>query len=118
MVIPDNTYVTLPNIAVMWSEIFNADGTPNIPNFLGPGIGYETTVFGNIFNNEYVVGLVYITQSTVRILNGFINQINLTTGEFWVGGVTAQPGTGLRSRLNDPVGRLFSLDSTLEAPSD
>jgi hypothetical protein len=104
--IPDNTFVTLPNIAVAWSEIF-VDGKPNIPNFMGPGVGYETTVFGNVVGDDYIVGLIYITQSTVRIISGFVNEINLTTGEFWVGGVTAKPKSGVRCRLNDPVGKFL-----------
>jgi hypothetical protein len=93
----------------MWSEIFNSDGTPNIPNFLAPGIGYETTVIGNQVNGDIIVALVFITQSTVRLINGFINEIDLDTGFFWVGGNSASPGSGLKCRINDPVGMKASI---------
>jgi hypothetical protein len=91
----------------MWSEMF-IDGVPNIPNFNTPGISYETTVFGNQVGKDFIVGLVFITQSSVRLLNGFINEIHYTTGEFWVGGNSDIPKSGTRCRINDPVGRFPS----------
>jgi len=105
MIIPENTYVTLPNIAVMWSEIF-VNGIPNIPSFNAPGIGYEVTVFGNLINDDWIVGLVFITQSTIRITNGYISDIDLATGFFWIGGTASSPQSGIKARINDPVGTL------------
>jgi hypothetical protein len=67
MIIPKNSYVTLPSISVMWSELF-VDGVPQLPQFRAPGVSWEATVFGNRVGDSYIVGLVYITQSSVRII--------------------------------------------------
>ncbi|KAH6669835.1 hypothetical protein B0J14DRAFT_104820 [Halenospora varia] len=104
MIIPNNSYVTLPSISVMWSELF-VGGAPQLPQFGAPGVSWEATVYGNRIGGNYVVALVYITQSSVRIIQGFINAIDLGTGEFWLAGASASPGSGIRARLNDPVGR-------------
>jgi hypothetical protein len=112
--IPRNTYVTLPNINVMWSELFNEDGTPNIPNFMAPGVTYETTVLGNQVNGEIIVALVFITQSSVRLINGFVNDMDLETGFFWVGGNSAVPNSGIKCRLNDPVGKSPSFSRAIK----
>ena len=107
MVIPDNSYVTLPSISVMWSELF-IDGVPQLPQFGAPGVSWEATVYGNRVGDTYIVGLVYVTQSSVRFIQGFINAIDLETGEFWVSGSSAVPGSGIRARLNDPIGKPLS----------
>jgi len=112
MVIPRNTYATLPSIAVMWSELF-VDGVPQLPLFETPGISWEATVFGNRVGDDYVVALVWLTQSSLRLLQGFINEINLTTGEFWVGGNSSISGSGIRARINDPIGMLFRKTNNL-----
>lgn len=104
MVIPKNTYVTLPSISVMWSELF-IDEIPQLPQLGFPGVSWEATVFGNRVGDSYIVGLVYITQSSVRLIQGFVNAIDLTTGEFWVAGNSAAPGSGIKARLNDPAGK-------------
>ena len=88
----------------MWSELFIA-GAPQLPQFGAPGISWEATVYGNRVGETYVVGLVYITQSSVRFIQGFVNEINLESGEFRVAGDTNIPGSGIRARLNDPVGK-------------
>lgn len=104
MVVPRNSYVTLPSISVLWSELF-ANGTAQLPQFGSPGVTWEATVIGNRVGDSYVVGLVYLAQSSVRIIQGFVNAIDLETGEFWVSGNSAIPGSGIRARLNDPVGK-------------
>lgn len=105
MIIPKNSYVTLPSISVQWSELFSY-GSPQLPQFKATGVSYEATVYGNRVGNSYIVGLVYITQSSSRQIQGFINQIDLATGYFWVAGSSATTaGTGIKCRLNDPVGK-------------
>lgn len=99
----------------MWSELF-VDGAPQLPQFGAPGVSWEATVYGNRVDDCYTVGLVYITQSSVRIIQGFINAIDLGTGEFWVAGNSATPGTGIKARLNDPVGKLASAICKYSAP--
>ncbi|KAH8650969.1 hypothetical protein BGZ60DRAFT_388580 [Tricladium varicosporioides] len=91
MIIPKNSYVTLPSISVMWSELF-IGGAPQLPQFGAPGVSWEATVYGNRIGSNYIVALVYITQSSVRIIQGFINAIDLGTGEFWVAGTSGSPG--------------------------
>ncbi|KAJ7649455.1 hypothetical protein DFH06DRAFT_554104 [Mycena polygramma] len=103
--VPKNTLVTLPSITCAWSEMFTVDGdkaTPNLP-LLG-SVSWETTVFGNIVRGERIAGLIFIIQETLQFLQGFISEIDYTTGHFWVDGVTE----GL---LNDPLGR-FGLPYT------
>ncbi|CAG8973951.1 hypothetical protein HYALB_00007480 [Hymenoscyphus albidus] len=104
MVVPRNSYVTLPSISVLWSELF-INGSPQLPQFGAPGITWEATVIGNRVGDTYVVGLIYLAQSSVRIVQGFVNAIDLKTGEFWVSGNSAVAGSGTKARLNDPVGR-------------
>lgn len=65
----------------MWSELF-VDGAPQFPQYKVPGVSWEATVYGNRVGDTYTVGLVYITQSSVRFLQGFVNSIDLSTGEF------------------------------------
>lgn len=100
----------------MWSELF-IDGTPQLPQFGAPGVTWEATVYGNRIGDTYIVALIYITQSSIRIIQGFINAIDLETGEFWVAGNSAAPGTGIKCRLNDPVGKLLLVLSGAYASS-
>ena len=46
VIIPHNLLVNLPTLtAVSWPEMFNADGTPNLP--LWPEVNWEVTVSVN-----------------------------------------------------------------------
>ncbi|KAJ7938290.1 hypothetical protein B0H13DRAFT_2572062 [Mycena leptocephala] len=97
--VPKNTLVTLPSITCAWSEMFIIDNNnntkPNLP-LLGT-VSWEATVYGNIIRGERIAGLIYIVQESTQVLQGFITQINYTTGHFWV--------DTLECVLNDPVGR-------------
>ncbi|KAF7361123.1 hypothetical protein MSAN_01144100 [Mycena sanguinolenta] len=94
VIVPKNTLITLPSITVAWSEMFVVDGagnaTPQLPLF--------GTVYGNVVGGQKIAGLIFIVQESLNFLQGFVTEIDWTTGHFWV-------GTDLECVLNDPVGR-------------
>jgi hypothetical protein len=45
---------------------------------------FASQVYGNIIRGERIAGLIYIVQESTQVLQGFITQINYTTGHFWV----------------------------------
>ncbi|KAJ6523275.1 hypothetical protein DFH09DRAFT_938027 [Mycena vulgaris] len=92
--VPKNLLVTLPSISVAWSELF-VGGKPNLP-LLGT-VSWEATVFGNQVRGKRIAGLVYIVQESTQVLQGFITQINMTNGHFFVDNTELV--------LNDPLGR-------------
>ncbi|KAJ7145996.1 hypothetical protein C8R44DRAFT_5148 [Mycena epipterygia] len=96
IVVPKNLLVTLPSISCAWSEMFDDNGAPNLP-LLGT-VSWETTIFGNIVNNQSIAGLVYIFQESTQFLQGFISSIDYTTGHFII-------NNELEVVLNDPIGR-------------
>lgn len=73
-----------------------------------PFAAYEVRVMGNRVrssaDDKYVAGLIFLSQQSLNIGQGFINAIDYATGELWVG---STPGarTGARVRLNTPKGR-------------
>ncbi|KAF7326924.1 hypothetical protein MVEN_02586300 [Mycena venus] len=97
--VPKNTLLTLPSITVAWSEMFTVDdsgnATPNLP-LLG-SVSWEANVYGNIVQGQRIAGLIFIVQESLQLLQGFITEIDYTTGHFWV--------DNLECVLNDPVGR-------------
>jgi len=75
---------------------------------------YEVHVIGNRVlgaTDQYIAGLIYVSQQGLNIGSGFINFIDLAKGEMRVGGVLNNSTTGARVRLNDPVGR-YGLSTT------
>lgn len=38
-------------------------------------------------------------------MTGFINQIDSATGVFYINGISGQSGSGIKARINDPIGR-------------
>ncbi|KIJ37448.1 hypothetical protein M422DRAFT_260124 [Sphaerobolus stellatus SS14] len=103
IVVPENLLVTLPSIAVAWSELFSASGQPLLPRF--GQVSWDVNVFGNLINDEYIAGLIYIVQDSTQILQGYISAIDLDTGIFTVGmNANAPPNTGFKLILNDPLG--------------
>ncbi|KAF8890890.1 hypothetical protein BD779DRAFT_1701131 [Infundibulicybe gibba] len=105
IVIPQNLLVNTPQLtAVSWRELFNSDGTINLP--LWPTLSWEATVFANFINGQRVAGIVYIIQEVGNLNEGFINFIDYEKGEIRVGGSFDNPSTtGARVVINDPVGR-------------
>ncbi|KAJ7618900.1 hypothetical protein DFH06DRAFT_1107110 [Mycena polygramma] len=98
--VPKNTLVTLPSITCAWSEMFTVDASNNtIPNLpLLGSVSWETTIFGNIVRGEKIAGLIFMVQESTQLLQGFITEIDYTTGHFWV-------DTTVECVLNDPLGR-------------
>lgn len=41
-------------------------------------------VYGNIVSGEKIAGLIFIVQESLQLLQGFITDIDYTTGHFWV----------------------------------
>ncbi|KAJ6478551.1 hypothetical protein C8R47DRAFT_1287822 [Mycena vitilis] len=107
--VPKNTLLTLPSITCAWSEMFTIDANnntkPNLP-LLG-SVSWETTIFGNVVRGERIAGLIFIIQESVQLLQGFITEIDYTTGHFWV--------DTLECVLNDPIGR-FGYDYHMHTP--
>ena len=75
-----------------------------------PLVTWEVEVVGNrvttaVGGDQYIAGLVYISQQSLNSGSGFINFINYATGEMRVGGIIGNSATGSRVRINDPIGR-------------
>ncbi|KAF7335652.1 hypothetical protein MVEN_02220200 [Mycena venus] len=93
--VPKNLLVTLPSISVAWPELFDGE-TPSLP-LLG-SVSWEATVFGNIVQGQPIAGIIYIVQESTQLLQGFITQIDYTTGHFFINGE-------IEAVLNDPLGQ-------------
>ncbi len=119
--IPKETIVIFPANALTWQEVFAqapapyglAAATPmtgmaatDVP---APLTTYEAHLIGNRVTgapggDQYIAGLVFIAQQGLNSGAGFINFIDYSVGELWVGGALGTP-TGTRVRINDPNGR-------------
>ncbi len=132
--VPTNTVVIMPAAAFTWQELFTQAPQPYLAlnetglalaDLPAPLASYEVHVVGNRvlpdanhLTDQYIAGLIYISQQGLNSGAGFINFIDYTLGELRVGGLLndpacAQGGTaltnplcsGARVRINDPVGR-------------
>jgi hypothetical protein len=115
--VPRETIVILPANALTWQEMFAQAPAPYGPASTGlaladvpaPMSTYQAEVVGNrvlgAAPNEYIAGLIYISQQALNNGSGFINYINYSTGELLVGGTLGSSITGTRVQLNDPKGR-------------
>ncbi|KAJ6529747.1 hypothetical protein B0H19DRAFT_1274139 [Mycena capillaripes] len=92
--VPKNLLVTLPSINVAWPELFDGE-TPSLP-LLG-SVSWEATIFGNIVQGQPIAGLIYIMQESTQLLQGFITEIDYTTGHFFI-------NNEIEAVLNDPLG--------------
>ncbi len=147
IIIPCNTILQMPATSLTWAELFDpsltpagtASGTsglalddkvmpagstvPSQPNSL-PTPAYEIHIQGNIVKNaitgtsKHIAGLVFISQQSLNVGQGYIKSIDYTTGELCVS--SGLPANGLqgqtsknpacvapdaRVRINDAVGR-------------
>src|SRR3954447_5124692 len=79
-----------------------------------PATTYEVTVLGNRVvgggNDQYVAGLIFLSQQSLNSGQGYINFIDYAKGELWVSSTLGGP-TGARVRINSPVGR-YGLSQT------
>ncbi len=114
--VPDNTTVILPANALTWQELFAQAPPPYGPTQSGlamadvpsPLTTWEAHVIGNRVpgaagGDQYIAGLIYVSQQGVNAAAGFINFIDYAAGEMRVGGLPNDPTTGARVRINDPV---------------
>ncbi len=137
--IPCNTILQMPATSLTWAELFDPAlvpaGTPPGTSGLAledrdttPGAlplpSYEIHIQGNIVKDaatgvsKYIAGLVFISQQSLNLGQGYIKSIDYVTGELCVS--SSLPANGLtgqsmvtpdclspdaRVRINDPVGR-------------
>lgn len=114
--VPGSTVVILPANALTWQELFAQAPLPYGPTQSGlamadvpnPLTTWEAHVIGNRVpaaagGDQYIAGLIYISQQGVNAGAGFINFIDYARGEMRVGGLPNDPTTGARVRINDPV---------------
>lgn len=106
-----------------WAELFNADGTLNLPNL---SYGWEVSVrpppppyprptdpdpcahpqvTANRVGTQHIAGIIYIFQELLHTSSGFITAIDYALGELRIGGSLADSSSGTRLVINDPVGR-------------
>ncbi|KAF9048372.1 hypothetical protein BDZ89DRAFT_941265 [Hymenopellis radicata] len=103
-IIPRNLLVNTPSLtAVAWSEMFTEEGVLNLP--LWPEISWETEVYANYINGQFIAGIVYIFQEILNANQGFITAIDYEKGEMRINGAFGDLTTGHRVVINDPVGR-------------
>lgn len=119
--VPRNTLFQMPATAMTWQEMFRLAPPPyGLTTPQGPQSGlalsdvptplatYEVTVYGNrlidTVNDRYIAGLVFLSQQSLNQGQGFINYIDYSKGELWIGS-TLKSQTGARVRINTPGGR-------------
>ena len=117
IVVPKETIVILPASALTWQELFALSPAPYtgvatgmaLADVPAPLTTYEVHVAGNRVlangTDQYIAGLVNISQQGLNTGAGYINYMDYTLGEMRVGGILFDPTTGTRVRINDPVGR-------------
>jgi hypothetical protein len=111
--VPRNTILQMPATALTWAELFLLAPSPYGPTQTGmaladvptPVTTYEVHVTGNRVGDRYVAGLIWISQHSLSVGQGYVNFIDYATGELRVGGVIGDGTTGSRVRINDPIGR-------------
>lgn len=115
IVIPSNTIVVMPATYLTPQDLFQGPhptagtGMTVLPQS-GLAIGeikpqlapYEAAIQGNIFGGVYIAGLVKITQHSLNISSGYIQNINLTNGDVTIGPEPGSTGPLARLKLNDP----------------
>jgi hypothetical protein len=116
--VPKNTIFQMPAAAMTWQEVFAHAPAPYGPTQSGlalsdtpkPYTTYEVHVQGNrvvtATSDQYVAGLIYISQQSVNTGVGYINAIDYSKAvpEIWVSQKLGGPA-GARIRLNTPNGR-------------
>ncbi len=121
VIVPANTIFQMPACALTWQQLFALAPAPWGPTQTGlamsddpkPLASYEVAIQGNRVGNQYIAGLMWITQNSLQGSTGYINHIDYDTGFFRVGGVMNDPNSGQRVKINDPdgvFGRAWSPD--------
>ncbi len=110
--VPRNTILQMPARSVTWSELFKLAPFPYGPTQTGMALNdvpkplttFEVLAQGNRVGDTYIAGLIFLAQQSLQTHQGFINFIDYTTGDLYVGGTVNVPN-GTRVRINDPIGR-------------
>ncbi len=110
VVLPKFLLVTMPGQYLTVQDLFRGPLGGAVQGASGlalldappPPVPFEAEVQGNIVGGRYVAGVVHISQGALHVGSGFIQAIDLTTGEMRVG--TPGGASGARVRLNDPQG--------------
>jgi hypothetical protein len=147
IIIPCNTILQMPATSLTWAELFDPSlvpaDTPSgtsglaladkvmLPDSAVPGQAgslplpaYEIHIQGNIVTDsvtgdaKHIAGLVFISQQSLNVGQGYIKSIDYKTGELCVASGIPANGfegqtevspvcapTNARVRINDPVGR-------------
>jgi len=113
IIVPKNTILQMPATAITWQQLYTKAPSPYGPTQTGlalsdnpsPRVTFEAHIVGNRNNDQYIAGLIFLSQSSLQSGQGFINFINYTTGELQVGGTIGDSATGERVKINDPIGR-------------
>jgi hypothetical protein len=110
VLVPKETIVILPANALTWQELFAQAPAPYKGVATGmaladtptPATTFEAHVIGNRVANQYIAGLIYLSQQSANGGAGYINYIDYAAGEMRVGGTIGDPATGARVQINDP----------------
>ena len=115
VVVPRNTIFQMPATSMTWAELFTH--APAAYRALGqtgmalndtpkPLTTFEVVVQGNRVEpaGTYIAGLLFLDQLSLMGHDGYINFIDYTTGDLYVGG-TLNVMNGTRVVVNDPIGR-------------
>jgi K319-like protein len=114
VIVPRNTIFQMPATSLTWKELFALAPAPwgitkdpagkevavsglALNDAPPPAYTFEVTVQGNRVNDDYIAGLLFISNLSLQQHQGFISAIDYANGEMTVG--------GSRVRLNDPIGR-------------
>jgi hypothetical protein len=113
VIVPRNTLLQMPATALSWQQVFAQAPAPYGPTQTGlalsdvpaPLTTYEVHVQGNRVGDNYIAGMIFISQQSLNSGQGFVNYLDYANGELHVGGVIGDPATGTRIKINDPIGR-------------
>lgn len=134
IIIPDNTVLVMPASQITVYDLFhmaptssagvnnlalnlaNAESGLALHDITKPLAPFEVSITGNIVNGQYIAGLVNIAQELLQIHQGYITNIDYSTGDFCISKNPLPPtafdaprkgclATEDRVKLNDPVGR-------------
>jgi hypothetical protein len=142
--VPANTILQMPATGISWGELFSmnpmgvagetglalfdttpvVDKTGTVPPGFRPT--YEAHVQGNIVNQQYIAGLIFISQQSLNSGQGWIDNIQYPSTPGGVTEIRVANGLGngsgtIRLKINTPGGRFgpaFSPDPRFTADED
>jgi hypothetical protein len=125
VVIPRETIVQFPAAAWTWGEVFSQAPAPYGPTQSGLALSdnptpLTTNEFHLVGNrvidppnvngctaaggcDRYIAGLVHVAQQDLNSGAGYVNFIDYSNGELWVGGQPGVKGSGTRVLIDDPA---------------